>query len=393
VRVVGGAVRDALAGVLPNDIDLCTDATPSEMLQLGARLGIRTVPTMEEVAADPSEWSRGGLKHGTVPFVLDGDLVEVTTLRRDVETDGRHANVEFVRSFREDAARRDFTFNAMSVGRDGTLHDYFGGERDLEGGTVSFVGDPDGRIREDYLRILRYFRFRARFGKQGARGAAEGEAAIARNAAGLSRVSGERIWSETSRMIGNRRGFAQLAAMRKTGVADAMGLPEATLRGHRLASSAADREAVPAVVLGLLLGSPESVARIASRWRLSGDEAEQAIVAADLSHMEDAPFSAFVDLLPPPPGLPATPGVRPRRADRIARFLEGIGRPGDAASIEGPMPVFPVRGADLVDLGVEPGPALGRTLSELRDAWRAGGCRDDRDALLSSIDVRPARRP
>ena len=148
VRVVGGAVRDAVAGRPANDVDLATDATPAEMLAVGAALGLRTNPSLGEVERDPGLWEKGGLKHGTVPFVLDGETYEVTTLRLDAETDGRWARTVYVKDFRADAARRDFTFNAMSADLGGRLHDYFGGVGDLAEGRVRFVGDAAGRIRE-----------------------------------------------------------------------------------------------------------------------------------------------------------------------------------------------------------------------------------------------------
>ena len=163
-RIVGGAVRDALAGrpadqptvPPPADIDLATPLPPVAVMAALQRAGIRAVPT--------------GLAHGTVTAVLDGTSagtpVEITTLRRDVATDGRHAIVAFTDDWRQDAARRDFTINAMSMTRDGAVYDYFGGVADLRAGIVRFVGDPAQRIAEDYLRVLRYFRFAARYAAQ-----------------------------------------------------------------------------------------------------------------------------------------------------------------------------------------------------------------------------------
>ena len=148
-RVVGGAVRDALAGREVGEIDLATPRTPDQVTEALQASGLRAVPT--------------GLSHGTVTAVVDGHGFEVTTLRRDVESDGRHAVVAFTDDWRADAARRDFTINAMSLTRSGDIFDYFGGIGDLRAGILRFVGDPSTRIAEDYLRILRYFRFLARY--------------------------------------------------------------------------------------------------------------------------------------------------------------------------------------------------------------------------------------
>ncbi len=150
-RVVGGAVRDALADRAVVDIDLATSRPPADTMAALRQAGVKVVPT--------------GLGHGTVTAVVDGRGFEITTLRRDVETDGRHAVVAFTEDWRLDASRRDFTINAMSMARDGTLFDYFDGTADLQAGRVRFVGDPATRIAEDYLRILRFFRFYARYGR------------------------------------------------------------------------------------------------------------------------------------------------------------------------------------------------------------------------------------
>lgn len=396
-RVVGGAVRDAIAGLECHDTDLCTDATPDEMLAIGERLGLRTIPTAAEVRADPGEMARGGLKHGTVPFVIEGEVVEVTTLRRDVATDGRHAEVAFVRDFREDAARRDFTFNAMSVDRRGVLHDYFGGEDDLRRGIVRFVGDAGERIREDYLRILRYFRFRGRF----ATGTPPDDvarredlrvafSAIAAGAAGLSRVSGERVWQEMSRILA-RPGCIDgpFMDMASTGVAQAIGLP-VRLGGIDLARAAAQAGARPAVVAGLLAsggGLPEyraaTAETLAGRWRMGGEDAALLLFAGTHVGMADAPYADFLDLALAPRGRP----------ELVSALLTGFGRSEEAALVSGPLPEFPVRGADLVEAGVPSGPGLGAILARLRAEWRDSGYSAGRDELLASVGEGPARAP
>ena len=184
-RVVGGAVRDALAGRDVGEIDLATPRTPDQVTEALRASGIRAVPT--------------GLSHGTVTAVAGGRGFEVTTLRRDVETDGRHAVVAFTDDWRADAARRDFTINAMSMTRSGDVFDYFGGIGDLRAGILRFVGDPATRIAEDYLRILRYFRFLARYAGGPADPAAL--AAIRAGVPGLARLSAERVWSELVRIL------------------------------------------------------------------------------------------------------------------------------------------------------------------------------------------------
>ena len=184
-RVVGGAVRDTLLGHEVTEVDLATPRTPEQVTQALHVAGIRAVPT--------------GLEHGTVTAVVDGRGFEVTTLRRDLETDGRHAVVAFTDDWREDAARRDFTINAMSMTRDGAVFDYFGGIADVRAGIVRFVGDPATRIAEDYLRILRFFRFFARYASGPADAAAL--AAIRTGVPGLAGLSVERVWSELARIL------------------------------------------------------------------------------------------------------------------------------------------------------------------------------------------------
>ena len=392
IRIVGGAVRDAIGGRKHKDVDLATPATPIEMLRLGERLGLRTVPLLAEAEARPSEWEKGGLKHGTVPFVMDGpdgpEMVEVTTLRADVETDGRHARVAFVRDFETDAARRDFTFNAMSVDRRGRLFDCFGGVSDLQSGIVRFVGSADQRIREDYLRILRFFRFRGRYGSPDGGlldlGPEDGATfdAIRRNRAGMGRISGERIWSEMRQILGSGPSFLQLKAMHLTGVTDAVGLPfghESRRDACVQAYGAACCGAHPAMVLGLLLRPTARDAEprvrpcdIQERWKMSGGDREFAEFAFTHWHMADAPYSAFLDL-----------ALLPRaRRDLLGSLLAAFGRSTDAAAILMPLPEFPVRGADLVARGISPGPAVGQALSRLHGAWKDGGYLATAEELL-----------
>lgn len=203
VRLVGGAVRDVVMGKQPKDWDMATDAVPERTLQI-----------LEEIGK-PFDLSNG---HGTVSIIIDGETYEITTLRKDVETDGRHAKVEFVTDFKADAARRDFTMNAMSMDIvTGEVFDYFGGRADINERVIRFVGNPHQRIREDYLRILRFFRFALRYGW--AMNTLDLDA-IRCNVHGLRQVSGERIWSEVKRMVTCRAFENYQRIMKDVGVWD-----------------------------------------------------------------------------------------------------------------------------------------------------------------------------
>jgi poly(A) polymerase len=197
-RVVGGAIRNTLLGEPRGDVDIATTAVPAEVMRRAERAGFKPVPT--------------GIEHGTVTVVADGRPFEVTTLREDIETFGRHARVVFGRSWRRDAERRDFTMNALSASRDGTIHDYVGGRADIAARRVRFIGNPATRIAEDYLRILRFFRFHAAYGE----GAPDPDALVACVAAraGLEQLSRERIRMELIRLLVTKGAASMLAVMR-----------------------------------------------------------------------------------------------------------------------------------------------------------------------------------
>uniref|UniRef100_UPI0018DFFFC8 CCA tRNA nucleotidyltransferase n=1 Tax=Neoroseomonas rubea TaxID=2748666 RepID=UPI0018DFFFC8 len=209
-RAVGGCVRDALAGLASADIDIAAPLPPEEIARRLTEAGFAVHET--------------GLSHGTLTVLRHGMPMEVTALRRDIVTDGRHAEVAWTTDWREDAARRDFTINAMSLGADALLHDYFSGRADLAAGIVRFVGDPDTRLAEDYLRALRFFRFQARYGRGAPDAAAV--AAIRRAVPGLARLSAERVWMELKRILPLPDPVATVALMARTGVLGAV-LPEA----------------------------------------------------------------------------------------------------------------------------------------------------------------------
>ncbi len=268
-RAVGGCVRDALAGRPLADVDVAAPFAPEEIAARLRAAGLKVFET--------------GLSHGTVTAVKDHRPVEVTALRRDVLTDGRHAVVEWTQDWREDAARRDFTINAMSMAPDGTLFDYFGGQADLAAGRVRFVGDADTRLAEDYLRALRFFRFQARYGLGAPDAAAV--AAIRRAVPGLARLSAERVWMELKRILAVPDPLAAVALMAQTGVL-AAALPEALPPGllPRLVAIGAPAEPVLRLA-GLLVRSEqaamaEAASLLARRLRLSGSEAALLVALA-----------------------------------------------------------------------------------------------------------------
>ncbi len=359
-RMVGGAVRDMLAGRPVADVDFAVPLSPQEVMARVEAAGLKAVPT--------------GLAHGTVTVVAAGRGFEVTSLRRDVATDGRHAVVEFTDDWKTDASRRDFTINAMSATRDGAVFDYFGGREDLAAGRVRFVGEAARRIAEDYLRILRFFRFFARYG----RGVpdAQAVAAIVTLREGVRGLSAERVWSEVKRILQADDPRAVVALMRETGVLELV-LPGAY--EARLAALVARGAPVDALlrVAALLRGDAGLFAR---RWRLSG--AEQVRLAALMAQnalAPDADDAALCRALADVPGeiligrswlgQDERPGWEGLRA-RIAAMAR---------------PVFPVLGRDVVMLGVPPGPGVGAVLDQVRRWWLAGGCVADKRTCLARV--------
>ncbi len=349
-RVVGGAVRDVLAGRPVADIDLASPLTPEAATQALVKAGLRVVPT--------------GLSHGTVTAQAGGRGFEVTTLRRDLQTDGRHAVVAFTADWRLDASRRDFTINAMSMARDGAVFDYFGGVDDLAAGRIRFVGDPATRIGEDYLRIPRFFRFYARYGTQAPDESTV--AALVGGIPGLARLSVERIWHEIRLILSIADPDRSVGLMRDLGIWQAV-MPEA-LAARRLADLPAD----PVLrVAAMLTGDPLA---LAVRLKLANEDRDR------LLRLRDAPLPAGDDadlrrLL-----------ADHTRADLIDRiWLEG-GDPGQLQRLAAmPAPVFPLEGRDVVAFGVAPGPAVGALLRGVRQWWLDGGCDADRAACMAEL--------
>jgi tRNA nucleotidyltransferase/poly(A) polymerase len=368
-RVVGGAVRDALFGLPPHEIDLATTALPEAVMAAAQAAGLKGVPT--------------GIEHGTVTIVVAGTPFEVTTLREDVQTDGRYAIVRFGGDFEQDARRRDFTVNALSLTPDGRLHDYTGGLKDLAQKRIRFIGDAATRIREDYLRVLRFFRFNASHGEGGFDREGLHESILARD--NLSRLSRERIRAEVVKMLPARRAPEIMRAMSQAGIIEVllgMGYPA---RLERLAAFETAREKKGDALLRLAAFSVlniEDADRLRDRLRLSNDEHARLAAAArtlaplhgretppPVSHLREMLFLA---------------GSR-AAADALAlAFAESGASPDDpqwleAASYldETPAPVFPIKGADLIARGVAPGRQLGTVLKSLQAKWiRAGFPRD-----------------
>ncbi|MGI4745475.1 MAG: CCA tRNA nucleotidyltransferase [Janthinobacterium lividum] len=371
-RLVGGAVRDLLASRPTADFDLATAVPPQAILDRLRAGGIKVVPT--------------GLAHGTVTAVVKGRPYEITTLRRDLETDGRHAVVVWTDDWREDAARRDFTINAMSFGQDGVLHDYFGGADDLGAGKVRFVGNARQRIEEDGLRILRFFRFQARYGS----GAPDADAieAIAGTTGRLSILSAERVWSELRRLLDVPEPMDAIRLMRRLGVLDAL-LPDIDV--ERLAGLVKlDAPTDSLLRLSALSGSPAAV--VAERFRLSNADAQR----LDALRSGSCPAPGMDDdglrrLLADDPG--------DRLVDRS--WLAEIDSPTPGHEWHAlrqrlqtiPRPVFPLSGRDAVKAGLVPGPMVGEILRDVGSWWRAGGCVADRAACLSQLARIAAGRP
>ena len=356
-RFVGGCVRDGLLGREPGpDLDLATLEPPERVIALLEAEGLRTIPT--------------GLAHGTVTALADGRGFEITTLRRDVATDGRHASVAFTDDFQADAARRDFTINAMSCDGDGRLFDYFGGRTDLAAGRVRFVGPAAQRIAEDYLRILRFFRFLAHYGRLPAD--AEALAACAAAAPSIARLSGERIQAEMRKLLAANDPLPALDLMRQAGVLAHVvpGVPDQDGLA-RLLALAPDADWLLRLA-ALLRGQASAVELLTERWRLSSRDAERLLMLAE-------------NPLPP---LRATPAARRQALHRLGaeryadlvRLAAAEDQSDDAATLLAdalaesdswqPKPL-PITGHDVMGLGLPAGPAVGEVLAKVEEWWIA----------------------
>jgi tRNA nucleotidyltransferase (CCA-adding enzyme) len=345
MRIVGGAVRDIVLGKSPKDIDFATDATPDEMIAILDKAGISYKPT--------------GLEHGTITAIIDREPFEITTLRADTETDGRHAEVEFVRSWEEDAKRRDLTYNAMSMDIDGNVYDYFNGMDDLQDKVSKFVGDPEERITEDYLRILRYFRFQGRLSTP----TWDGDTlnSISTHAKGLTQISAERVWQEMSKLLAGQNVASVLAMMEKAGVSKVIGLATNDL------TKVKDR-GNPIVALAQLGNSID----IAKRWRLSNTEAVLLdFLVKNKNNILDQ--KKVEDMI--------ADGVDKEKISALAT-LQGQSKMADHA-VTANVPDFPVTGADLIAKGMKPGPEMGAKLSQLKQQWKQSNFTATKDDLLT----------
>lgn len=369
-RIVGGAVRDSLLSRPVTDLDLATPESPGRVTAALEAAGLRTLPT--------------GLSHGTVTALGVSRSFEITTLRQDIETDGRHAEVAFTTNWQADASRRDFTLNALSLTRSGAVFDYFGGLADLIAGRLRFVGRPDQRLAEDRLRVLRYFRFFAFFARLPPD--AQTLEALTAAATALGNLSRERIWSELKRLLAAADPRPTLALMRRTGVLAAL-LPEAGDFSALDCLAALGAPPDPLLRLAALLDRNPAVKNLsitlAERFRLSSAE------AATLESLLTGP-------IPPASADPAT--LRRLLAEEpaeplIARSLlaciggENGGRLR-ARLATTPRPVFPLAGRDALALGMAPGPAVGLALNAVRAWWLAGGCIADAAACRAELLTR-----
>ncbi len=371
-RAVGGAVRNSLLGLPVTDIDLATTALPQRIMALARAADLKAVPT--------------GIEHGTVTVVADGTPFEVTTLRRDVETFGRHATVAFTEDWEEDARRRDFTLNALYADRDGTVFDPLGGYADLVAGRVRFIGKPEDRIKEDYLRILRFFRFNAYYGKGPLD--PEGLAACVRLRAGLTQLSAERIAGELRRILVAPGAVRAVRALFDYGLlTDVLGGAPRMMRFERLVAveEALGLAPDPALRLAALaVFVAEDAERLAARLKLSNAELSVLLLGANDHERAELPdetaarrslyrlgpckFEARVLLAAADEG--AAPGDRRwREALRLADRWQA--------------PEFPVRGSDITALGEVRGPEIGAALKRLEAEWIASDFTLDRAALLA----------
>lgn len=363
-RFVGGCVRDYLLNEEPKDIDLCSPALPEIMMEAAQNLGYKVIET--------------GLDHGTITVILDQDLkVEITTLRKDMNCDGRHATVEFTDSWQDDADRRDLTINAMMMGIDGTIYDWHDGQKDLENGLLKFVGDPDTRIKEDYLRILRFFRFATKFYAHYFD--QESLDACYHNFAGLNQISGERIQSEMYKILEYVDPEYLLFEMDRIGILKTIGMDSLDRKRVDKAANYYGHDFSPSS-LCILAATGSDPEPIIERWKLSSYDAKHLTYLSKFALetlicyprnleddiVNDVPLHWVVD------------------AAILCGFDDGI--INDLFDFHAVKPIFPVTGDDLINrFGMKQGKDLGNVLKSLRWDWVDSRFKHTKNQLLSML--------
>ena len=374
-RVVGGALRNALLGIPPGDIDIATTAVPDEVIRRARSAGIKAVPT--------------GIEHGTVTLVVDSQPFEITTLREDTETFGRKAKVAFGRDWVTDAERRDFTINGLSVDATGLVHDHVGGLADIAARRVRFIGDPDLRIAEDYLRILRFFRIHAAFGAGEPDRA--GYLACIRGRAGLASLSAERVRMEMVKLVVAEGAAGAIAAMTEGGLLlpitggvayvgpfanliaaeRLLGLePDAVRRLGALAVAVTEDARRLATRLRLSKAETKALDSMGHRWwRLAG--MDEAVARRRIYRLGEDRYRDRLMLAWARAGGNAEPAHWLQLATLPERWQA---------------PKFPLKAADFIARGIAQGPALGQVMALAEDAWLAADFPLEGPALKAIAD-------
>jgi tRNA nucleotidyltransferase/poly(A) polymerase len=364
IRLVGGVVRDLIMGQTPKDIDLCTDATPDEQHAIYMNAGLQYVDT--------------GIDHGTITVVMNGEGYEITSLRTESQHDGRHAVVAFTRDWTEDLSRRDLTINAISMTFDGEIHDPFGGVQDIENNVVRFVGNPQERMTEDYLRIMRYFRFLGRM-------AGERDEdydryldikidpvtvnAIYQCVDGLAGVSAERIWVELKKIVAHPSAFVVLTHMKRLGVFSPARIPYSLDPDEVHDAGVGVGINDPIVILASCLDK-SAVRKISTDLKWSSEEVKWALEFQRMrEHTAEDLFREVI-----------LNGTRTDHASKVARLN---GYHYVATLLTQPLPVCPVNGATLAARGMKPGPEMGKALRDVKVRWYESGCSMTAEDLMN----------
>ncbi|XP_028907696.1 CCA tRNA nucleotidyltransferase 1, mitochondrial [Ornithorhynchus anatinus] len=373
IRIAGGAVRDLLSGTPPHDVDFATTATPDQMKMMFKAAGVRLI-------------NHKGENHGTITARLHEENFEITTLRIDVMTDGRHAEVEFTTDWEKDAGRRDLTINSMFLGFDGTLYDYFNGYEDLKNKKVRFVGLPNKRIQEDYLRILRYFRFFGKIAENPDDHDPDTLKAIKGNAKGLAGISGERIWVELKKILVGNHVEHLVRLMYELDVAYYIGLPtDVNLEElDKVYKNTRNLSASPITFLTSLFRDQDDVTKLDFRLKISKQEKNLALFL--LKHRKDLikaadssePLKPFQDFI--------LDSRDPGTTDRIYELLKYQGEGALLKEMQNwSIPLFPVTGHDIRKMGISSGKEIGTVIQQLREQWKKSGYQMDKDELLCLI--------